>query len=71
MKASYNELQSVTGIHFSKWSIYFSGQRSPNLDTLEQIAEKLRVQPGDLTSWFLERRRKHCQMRQDQLKQNQ
>lgn len=54
--ASYSELGDLSGIDKAVWSRWFNGKKSPSLDTLRPVAEKLGVSLWVLVRQFEKRR---------------
>lgn len=55
---SARELSNLTQIRETSLSKYFNGHISPNVSTIEKIANKLNMKPEDVLTGILERRRK-------------
>lgn len=61
MKASYRQLQELTGVDPSNWANWFTGKTSPTLKTLQSLAEKLEIPWLDFVVAFEERKRRNLE----------
>lgn len=57
LKAKLIELEKLTGIHESRWSRYFNQKLSINERTLYAAAEGLEMEPEELLSALIKKRR--------------
>lgn len=63
LTATQKELEELTGIQRSRWSLYFNNRKSMSEQTIRLIARKLEMQPSEVITALDLRRKNHVDNR--------